>query len=136
MCSEALVLANPYYKFDEAIFDPERYIKLIRDDLIQVIKRSRKPELQASAALLKRLDTRDLYKCVGEILINKESKKKITAKDICSFSENGLLSPKDLIVHPYRLDWGLGEKYPLDHIHFFNPLKPKQTCELKRGDMT
>lgn len=41
MVAEALIKANPYYKFDEAIFQPERYINLIRDDLLQVIKRSK-----------------------------------------------------------------------------------------------
>ena len=34
MVAEAMVLANPYFKFDEAIFKPEKYIKLVRDDLI------------------------------------------------------------------------------------------------------
>lgn len=43
MVAEALVLANPYYKFDEAIFQPERYINLVRDDLLSVIKRSKLP---------------------------------------------------------------------------------------------
>lgn len=43
MVAEALIKANPVFKFDEAIFQPERYINLVRDDLIQVIKRSKAP---------------------------------------------------------------------------------------------
>jgi hypothetical protein len=49
MVAEALILANHYYKFDEAIFNPERYINLVRDDLLSVIKRSKIPSLQESA---------------------------------------------------------------------------------------
>lgn len=45
MVAEALIKANPYFKFEEAIFQPERYLNLIRDDLISVIKRSKLPEL-------------------------------------------------------------------------------------------
>ena len=40
MVAEALIKANSVYKFEEAIFQPEHYIKLIRDDLLMVIKKS------------------------------------------------------------------------------------------------
>jgi hypothetical protein len=40
MVGEALIKANPVFKFDEAIFKPERYLQLVRDDLLAVIKRS------------------------------------------------------------------------------------------------
>lgn len=136
MVSEALLAANSVYHFDEVIWDPKRYIKLIRDDLIQVIKRSKKPELRESAALLKRIDERDLYKCVGEMLVSREGKNRVQAVDIATFSEDGHLRSKDLIVHAFRLDWGLGEEYPLDHIAFFSTNKPDQLYKLKRGDMT
>lgn len=66
MVSEALVKANPVYRFDEVIRKPEEYIRLMHDDLLQVIKKSKKSELQDSANLLKRIELRDLYKCAGE----------------------------------------------------------------------
>lgn len=109
MVAEALIKANPVYKFDEAIFQPERYINLVRDDLIQVIKRSKSPQLQESAELLKRIDVRDLYQMAGEALITKEQKSKLSAEDIASYDENGKLRASDLILNPFRIDWGNGE---------------------------
>ncbi len=85
MVAEALVLANPHFKFEEAVFNPQRYISLVTDDLLSVIKRSTEPELQSSAALLKRIDCRDIYKLVGEALVTKELKAKIKAADIVSW---------------------------------------------------
>ena len=63
----------------------------MRDDLLQVIKKSRKSELKDSANLLKRIDRRDLYKCVGETLISEELKGKINGSDIASWSTEGNL---------------------------------------------
>ena len=85
MVAEALIEANPVYHFEQVIFDPERYIRLLHDDLLHVIKRSRDPRLQTSAKLLKRIDQRDLYKCVGERIIHKGWRKSITAEDIASY---------------------------------------------------
>jgi hypothetical protein len=63
----------------------------MRDDTLQVIKKSRKPELQASAQILKRIDDRDLYKVVGDKIIPKELKDKICARDICDFADSNEL---------------------------------------------
>lgn len=45
MVAEALVAANPVFKFEEVIYDPERYLRLMHDDLLCLIKKSKKPEL-------------------------------------------------------------------------------------------
>ena len=44
----------------------------------------------------------------GEALISKEQKSKVNADDIVSWSD-GSLKSADIIVHPFRLDWGNGE---------------------------
>lgn len=69
MVAEALIAADPVYDFKSVIYNPEDYLRMIHDDLLQVIKRSRNPDLADSAQLLKRIDQRDLYKCVGESII-------------------------------------------------------------------
>lgn len=124
MVSEALILANPYYKFEEAIFSPKRYLSLVRDDLLSVIKRSKIPQLAQSAALLKRIDTRDIYKLAGEAIVTKELRLQIKASDIVSWQADGNLTSNDLIVHSFKLDWGNGEQYPLDNMIFFESEKP------------
>ena len=45
MVTEALVKANPVYHFENVIHSPEEYIRVMHDDLLHVIKKSRKPEL-------------------------------------------------------------------------------------------
>ena len=74
MVAEALVAANPVFKFEEVIYDPVRYQRLMHDDLLCVIKKSKNPELHQSAQLLKRIDRRDLYKCVRESIVNQDKK--------------------------------------------------------------
>ena len=56
-----------------------------------MIKKSRKPELQDSANLLKRIDRRELYKCVGEALVSDQLRGKINGSDIASWSTEGNL---------------------------------------------
>ena len=56
MVAEALVKANPVYRFDQVISRPEEYIRLMHDDLLHVIKKSKKESLRDSANLLKRIE--------------------------------------------------------------------------------
>lgn len=130
MVADALIKANPYYRFDEAIFEPKRYINLVRDELLTVIKRSAKPQLQEAAEILKRIEIRDLYKLAGEAIVTKEVRSKIKATDIVSWQENSSLKASDLVVHCFRLDWGNGEEYPLDSMVFFESEKPDVTCKM------
>jgi len=71
MIADALVSANSVYHFEEIIFSPTLYLKYMHDDLLSVIRRSKNPELKEAASLLKRIDTRELYKHVGEASIHK-----------------------------------------------------------------
>jgi hypothetical protein len=45
MIADALVSANSVFHFEEVIQSPELYIKYMHDDLLNVIRRSKKPEL-------------------------------------------------------------------------------------------
>lgn len=87
-----------------------------------------------SASILKRIESRDLYKLVGESLISKEMRHKIRASDIAGCSKEGTLKPHELIVHPFRLDWGNGESYPLDNMSFFDQSNPEVLCTLPRHE--
>lgn len=79
MIVDALLLANPYFKFQEKIFDPKAYT-LLTDSVLTHIEFSRKPELQASKDILLRLRQRDLYRFIDQkMLTSKEFGKKITS---------------------------------------------------------
>jgi deoxynucleoside triphosphate triphosphohydrolase SAMHD1 len=126
MISEALVKANPVFHFEEAIISPDKYLKLMHDDLLNVIRKSKDPRLKESADLIKRIDTRDLFKMVGEASIHKSNRAKVTAEAICSDE----LDPSDLHVLFFKLDWGNGEEYPLDRINFFDSHDTTKLCSL------
>jgi len=127
MVSEALIAANPVFHFEEVIHSPEQYLRLISDDLLHIIKKSKNADLKTSSDLLKRIDRRDLYKCVGESIISKEAKRSINASDIAACQDMNLakggaagqLRPEDLIVHCFKVDWGSDELYPLDNMCFY-----------------
>ena len=91
--------------------------------------------------LLRRIDNRDLYKCVGEAQVLKENRSKIKIKDIVNCQDTSLvqsvdnqLRPEDLIVHPFKLDWGNDDKYPLDNIQFFEYRDQPTLCKLPRHE--
>jgi HD superfamily phosphohydrolase len=54
MIVDCLLEANPVFKFQDMIFDPEAYTNLT-DDVLSLIEVSKKPELQKSRDILKRL---------------------------------------------------------------------------------
>lgn len=65
----------------------------------------------------------------GEALISKEQKSKVNADDIVSWAD-GQLKTTDIIVHPFRLDWGNGEQYPLDSMIFYESETPDLPCTM------
>lgn len=138
MVTDALIAANNKFKFEEVIFDPERYLTLIQDDLLRIIRKSRDPELQESAELLKRIERRDLYKSAGETLIIKDWVKRIKKEDIASCQPSAPVSqqlrPDDLIVHVYSLDWGNGDNYPLDNMSFYESHSTEIISRLPRHE--
>ena len=141
MVSEALIAANPVYHFEKIIQTPQDYLKYIHDDLLRIIQRSKKPELATSRNLLKRIETRDLYKCVGEAMVLKDNRQRIKPADIANCQDatlsanvDGQLKPEDIIVHPFKLDWGNGNEYPLDNMHFFEYKDTPVLCKLSRHE--
>jgi len=129
MISDALVKANPVFNFQEVILSPEKYLKYMHDDLLNVIRKSKNPLLKESASLLKKIDTRDLFKMVGEASIHKANRSRVTARDVWQQApEDSDLSPDDLVVLFFKLDWGNGEEYPLDRINFFDSHDTSKLC--------
>lgn len=54
MIVDALLEANPVFKFQEKIFDPAAYTNMT-DSILNLIEVSKKPELKKSQEILKRL---------------------------------------------------------------------------------
>lgn len=74
-------------------------------------------------------------------MVIKDNRNKIKAEDIVSCQDSShaanvdlQLRPEDLIVHPFKLDWGSDNKYPLDNMHFFEYRDIPVLCKLPRHE--
>jgi len=75
---------------------------------------------------MERIRNRDLYKCVGERLIQKENEKeilrKLTSQDLCNYQlmdGSGELNENDVEIFLYDINYGFGNKNPFDYIRFY-----------------
>lgn len=84
MIVDALMLANPVYKFQESIFSPADYTN-ITDDILSHIENSKSYELQKSRDILKNVRTRDLYRCLSQKMVDD---KNLVQKYVINLSTN------------------------------------------------
>ena len=68
MIVDALMEANPVYRFENKISNPAAYVN-ITDDVLTNIENSKKPELKSAQAILKRIRHRDLYRFLAQRLL-------------------------------------------------------------------
>ena len=75
MVNDALLLASRKFNFIEGLNDPQLY-STFTDDMLYKIQTSKKPYLKESQKILDRIDKRDIYKTVGELLVDPSEKPK------------------------------------------------------------
>ena len=134
MVKDVLILANDYYNFTSAIHNPEEYLKL--DDGILNTIENFQYEQNVSAKLLQasqivnRLRKREIYNFVGEILIPKNCEEmipKIKIAEIISFDnpkDEYYVGPEDLDIISSSIDYGNGERNPMEHIQYYKNESP------------
>lgn len=64
MIVDALMEANPVFKFHENLNNPEEYLHYT-DNILTLIESSRDPNLKKSKDILNRIKIRDIYRHVG-----------------------------------------------------------------------
>eukprot|EP00298_Acanthocystis_sp_HF-20_P021677 c28202_g1_i1.p1 GENE.c28202_g1_i1~~c28202_g1_i1.p1 ORF type:complete len:215 (-),score=57.76 c28202_g1_i1:78-722(-) len=129
MLRDALVEADPVLKVSDKIFDPQEFWTLT-DHILKEIEISKDGELNKAQSILKRIRDRKLYKFCGEFIVPEnqiDSHKKVTAKDICDYSENGCVpfSEDDIVIHNMEINYGLKDILgnsinPVNHCQFFD----------------
>ena len=68
MIVDVLLEANPIYKFQDRVFDSEKYT-LTTDMILSNIELSKNPELKKSQDILKQIKCRELYRIIDHKLI-------------------------------------------------------------------
>lgn len=108
MIVDILYLANPVLKITDKIWNPELFYKL-DDSIIDIIYNSDDPRLSPAQALIDRIKMRQLYKFVGEFIIEEEYEE---------------LEPNDCtIIDQFKLNYSMKNKDPVELIDFYKDNK-------------
>jgi len=114
------------HDYTKVIYDPKKYV-MLDDSILDEIRCSEDPRLEKARALIERMDLRQHYKCVGEKGLSKE----VALKYWGSINENAvlkyqdkdsvdLLNKDDICVKKIKINHGLKNDHPLNHVMFFN----------------
>lgn len=117
----------------------ERPLELLGDDIFYEIKYSKSKELEKAKSLIKRLETRELYKLVAETLLPQNIDKntflqKFTTDNLVQFSSD--LKSNDLVIYDYTVNHALKDKNPISNIHFFKSWESTESSCIKNDDIS
>ncbi|XP_025076298.1 deoxynucleoside triphosphate triphosphohydrolase SAMHD1-like [Pomacea canaliculata] len=103
---------------EECIDDMHAYTNLT-DDVLQVIRVSKDPQLAESRELLKAFDSRDLFRCVAESKPSKDFTKDDRQKIKKELAEKSKISKDQIRVKLVSLDFGNKGENPLEQQLFY-----------------
>jgi hypothetical protein len=132
MIKDILILSDKHFHFTEAIYNPEEYLKL-DDGILNTIEnfslKSNDTDLLKASQKVKDLQYRNLYKFVGEILINSAFTASIRLEDILSCEnpkDEFFLGPDDIEMVSHSIDYGNSDRDPYSHIYFYKNENPNE----------
>eukprot|EP00347_Sterkiella_histriomuscorum_P004529 403360116 len=122
MHRDVLISANQVFKFHEMIQVPEQFMKLT-DPLFNYIEIHKNPLLREAQEIMRRIRQRDLYRLVGQILVDDERMiKEFNAQNLVNFQKVGLFDQEifqeDIVIDVQTLKLGDGITDPLKLINF------------------
>jgi len=137
MVKDALLLSNDYFKFEEAIVSPEKFVKLddnIIDEMLTFSLNSDEeinsdPKLLEAEKIIKRIYNRELYTIIGEIPIPLGKDEKPKLEDfLCAENpkDEFFLTEKDIELRKKTINFGFKNKNPFETIYFYNPKRPNE----------
>ncbi|XP_024415406.1 deoxynucleoside triphosphate triphosphohydrolase SAMHD1 [Desmodus rotundus] len=156
MITDALLEADPYveitgakgkkYHISTAIDDMEAFTKLT-DNIFLEILHSTDPQLDAAREILKKIEHRNLYKYVGQVLLSEKNKRlerkdyKNLPKEIADAKLDEMmletkLNAEDIIVDVVDMDYGMKDKNPIDHVHFYSKTDYSQAKKITKNEVS
>ncbi|KAK8803338.1 hypothetical protein WA158_001032 [Blastocystis sp. Blastoise] len=120
------------YKLSDIYKYPEVYVQAtdwIYHDIMN--KNATTPDMKKAQYIMNRILNRDLYKCVGEFLIDKTNDKHIqveeletTLFDICNQKGGNVIVDKDdILCQVVSIDFGMKKNNPVNNVVFFSKHK-------------
>uniref|UniRef100_A0A8C2M3H4 Deoxynucleoside triphosphate triphosphohydrolase SAMHD1 n=2 Tax=Cricetulus griseus TaxID=10029 RepID=A0A8C2M3H4_CRIGR len=154
MITEAFCKADPYmeilgakgkkFSISTAIDDMEAFTKLT-DNIFLEILYSTDPNLSEARNILRNIECRNLYKYLGETQPNGQDK--ITGeeydqlpRDIVNTKPDvplyAQLKAEDFIVDVINMDYGMKDKNPIDHVHFYCKNNTKHAVKISKDQVS
>ncbi|XP_062314478.1 deoxynucleoside triphosphate triphosphohydrolase SAMHD1-like isoform X2 [Osmerus eperlanus] len=126
------------FRMSDTIFDMEAYTKLT-DHVFEQILYSSSPELTEARKILERITHRRLYKCVGQILQDKDNledevmdKVKRWKSDVASKNN---LDANDFELRVITMDYGMNKNDPIDQMRFYKKEEPNKAFKISKDQV-
>ena len=117
-------LANPVLRFDECTRDLDNKWPWFDDSIFSQIGRLDDPRLDQAKELLHRINTRQFYSLVGELLLpptsNGSQKKIFSIEHLFQFNKSPSLMQDDIFITKATINFALQDRNPVDHVKFYN----------------
>ncbi|KAF8318219.1 hypothetical protein DL93DRAFT_2095395 [Clavulina sp. PMI_390] len=145
MVVDALIEADRVLKFSEMIDNPDDYVNLTDDILLQ-IERSKDPELEKARKILERLRKRRLYRVVDFKVVPSAYRdaweNRLTADSIVeeamavapSEAKSVGLNKDDIIVDFSALHMGMKDRNPMDCVMFYSKHAPNKASFIRQDE--
>ncbi|CAH1779926.1 unnamed protein product [Owenia fusiformis] len=149
MITEALVEANDHIllegkdgvkrKMSEAIYDMVAFCQL-NDTIYNHILISSDPNLGSAKTILKMIERRELYRCIGQTRPRTPTKAHKQDEDVIRKEVAAHVPPKDreyitasdLVVHVIKYDYGMDVNNPVDSVRFYTKDDPNTAVNLPK----
>ncbi len=115
MIDDVLTEADSVFRIRERISSPEEF-SFLSDSLLWRIETTPDDRLKKAQDILRRIFRRQLYKCVVEMVLDKSHS--LTAEQLVTYSDQ--LKPEDVIVITVELNYGMGDRNPVDQVSFYS----------------
>jgi hypothetical protein len=146
MLVDAMVTADPFLHFSQGVVDNDMSLYAnLTDDILRDIERSRQPELEPARALVKRLRKRQLYKFVEQFampssMVRYLSQDDLTPATIIQYHQKlggtDPLTEHDIIVDWSKINYGMANQNPVDHIQFYGKFSQVETFSIPRHQVS
>ncbi|XP_020030850.1 deoxynucleoside triphosphate triphosphohydrolase SAMHD1 [Castor canadensis] len=155
MITDAFLKADPYieiqgaegkkYRISTAIDDMEAFTKLT-DNIFLEILYSTDPKLSVAQEILRNIEYRNLYKYVGETQPGKKEKIQKEnyeglPKEVANAKPKEILlevelKAEDFIVDVINMDYGMKDKNPIDHVHFYCKSDSRKAIKISKDQVS
>lgn len=117
--------------------DMEAYEKLT-DSVIDRIMWSNDKHLEKSKEILMNVKNRKLYVCLGHALLQKSmTDEDAMQKYLKILEENGsMLSREDITIDVVKFNYGMKDKNPIDHVHFYKKDDPNKAIKIDKSEVS